>query len=62
MSWAIILAQLPALIEAGGNLWEYINSIRSAAQQDGEWTPELEQQFQEKLNAAKLAPHQQPDP
>lgn len=56
-----ILANLPALIAAGKSIFDLVNSIRTAAQQSGEWTTEHESQFQALLVASATAPEWQPD-
>ena len=61
MSWTLILANLPALITAGHNLFDYIAKVRAAAQQASEWTPEHEAQFQSLLEAAAATSQWQPD-
>lgn len=66
---AAILALLPAifqlipLIETGvSSIVRLIGSIRTAATQANEWTPELEAQFIAMLLALATRPEQQPDP
>jgi hypothetical protein len=54
-----IIAQLPGDISA---LFAWIASVRQAAQQSGEWTPELEAAFLANLQLLAKAPEQQPDP
>ena len=53
---ALILANLPTIISAGEAGYSYIASIRAAAQQSGEWTPEIEAQFQAALAAQAIDP------
>lgn len=60
--WSLILSQLPSIISAAKDIYEYVGKVRAAAMQAGEWTPEYEIQFQELLNSAKSAPEWQPDP
>jgi hypothetical protein len=55
-----LLTQLPALISAGKDLFTFIGKVRETARQSGEWTPELEAQFQTLLDQAKTADHWQP--
>jgi hypothetical protein len=42
---AIFAQYLPMLIQLGGAGIDYVLKIRAAAQQTGEWTPELESAF-----------------
>lgn len=63
-----ILAALPALyplVREGigdiASLVKYIGSIRSAAQQSGEWTDEQEAQFLAELEATSGDADYQPD-
>lgn len=60
MSEAIAL--IPSLISASTSIIEYIAKVRLAAQQAGEWTLALEDEFQGLLDAAKTNPAWQPDP
>lgn len=57
-----ILLELPGLISSTFAILGYIQKVRAAAQQSSEWTPEMEQQYQGLLDAAKDAPAWQPDP
>lgn len=57
----VILPLLPS-IEAGAvELWNFINTVHTAAQQTGEWTPELEASYQAALKATATDPAYQPD-
>jgi hypothetical protein len=56
-----LIALLPSLLAALPSLWTMIQSIRGAAQQSGEWTPELETQYQNALMATKTDPAWQSD-
>jgi hypothetical protein len=60
--WSIVLASIPALVTAATEIIDFVNKIRAAAQQDGEWTPEAEAEWQKMLNAAKDQPQWQKDP
>lgn len=57
-----VLESLPEMILATTVIVSYINTLRTIAQQAGEWTPDQEASFQGMLDAAKVAPHWQPDP
>lgn len=46
-----LIALIPTLSVGVANLISFIASVRSAAQQSGEWTPELEKQFVDTLIA-----------
>lgn len=57
-----ILALIPSISNGVEQLIALIGSIRTAAQQTGEWSPELETQFLNALLATKTDPAWQPDP
>lgn len=61
-----IIAQLipliPSLTVGVESLIAFIASIRTAAQQSGEWTPELEKAFLDALLARSTSPAWRPDP
>ena len=57
----LILANLPAIISAGEAGYKFIMSVRSAAQQSGEWTAAVEAEFKAKLAAEVVDPAWQPD-
>jgi hypothetical protein len=59
---ALILANLPAIIEAGKSGYDFIQSVRAAAQQAGEWTEAQEAEFQAKLAEQTIDPAWQCDP
>lgn len=40
-----LIALIPTISTGVGSLISFISSIRSAAQQSGEWTPEMEKSF-----------------
>jgi hypothetical protein len=61
MPLALILPYLPQMISAGEKLWSLVSTVRSAAQQSGEWTPDHEAQFQAGLVAMGQAPESLPD-
>ena len=42
---ALVLANLPQIIQGGAAVIDFIAKIRAAAQQTSEWTPEQETQF-----------------
>jgi len=46
-----LIALIPTISTGIQNLIAFIASIRTAAQQSGEWTPELEKQFLDALIA-----------
>lgn len=56
-----ILALLPSLIPAVTSLITYIGSIRTASQQSGEWTADMETAYHTMLQQAATAPEWQPD-
>lgn len=56
-----ILASLPVVIQSVTALINWINTVRAAAQQTGDWTPGLEAQHQAMLLATKTDPAWQPD-
>ena len=58
---ALILANLPTIITAGEAGWKFIQSVRTAAKQSGEWTDEVEAAFQAKLAAESITPAWLPD-
>lgn len=53
---ALILANLPTIISAGEAGWKFITSVRATLSQSGEWTPEIESEFQAKLLAEAIDP------
>jgi hypothetical protein len=58
----IILQYLPQVTVGVEQLIAWINSIRSAASQTGEWTDVLEAQYRASLLATVNDPAWQPDP
>lgn len=58
---AQLLPLLPSLTTGVGQLIGFIGSIRAAAQQSGEWTPELEKAFVDALIARNTDPAWRPD-
>lgn len=58
---SIVIANLPALIKAGQAGFEFVQSVREAAQQNEEWTPEMESVYQTAMNDANNAPESQTD-
>ena len=58
---ALILANLPTIISAGEAGYKFVMSVRSAAQQSGEWTDAQETAFQASLTAEACDPAWQPD-
>lgn len=57
----IILQALPSVITGAQHLIDYVRSVRAAAQQSEEWTPEQEEQFLAALKAHNLDPAYLPD-
>ncbi|MDD5139384.1 MAG: hypothetical protein PHY43_03870 [Verrucomicrobiales bacterium] len=53
---ALILANLPTIIQTGEAGWKWITSVRAAAKQSGEWTESIEADFQAKLASESLDP------
>ena len=58
---ALILANLPTIMQAGQVGFNFINGIRTAAKQSGEWTDQNEADFQSKIASEKLDPAWQLD-
>lgn len=58
----VALQYLPLVIHGAEQLWAWIVSVRSAAQQTREWTDAMEAQFQAALLARSAKPEYQPDP
>ncbi len=58
---ALILANLPAIISAGKAGFDFIQSVRQSAQQAGEWTADMELEFQSKLAGEAIDPAWLPD-
>jgi len=58
---SIFLANLPALIQAGGILGTYVADMIAAFKQSGEWTPEAEAAYQAQLTNANTAPESKTD-
>ena len=58
---AIIFANLPELIKLGQAGYNLIMAARAAMQQSGEWTADLELEFQSKLAAESIDPAWLPD-
>lgn len=59
---AQIAIQLAPIVETGAaQLWGFINSVRAAAAQTGEWTPEIEAAYRASLQATHRDPAYQPD-
>jgi hypothetical protein len=61
MPIATLLSFLPQFIAAGESLWEFVQKLRTAAQQAGEWDAAHEAQFQASLIAQGQAPESKPD-
>jgi hypothetical protein len=57
----IILPLIPQITAGAEELWAFVNTVRSAAQQSAVWTPELEAQYQASLKATATDPAYQPD-
>ena len=58
---ALVLTNLPGIIKAGTAVYEFVTQVRTAAQQNSQWTPALEQQYQDYLRSLATAPEQQQD-
>lgn len=58
---ALILANLPTILAVGEAGYKFVQSVRTSAQQTGEWTPAIEAQYQATLAQYGLAPEWQPD-
>ena len=58
---ALVMTYLPQIIQAGESLFAMVQSIRTAAQQTGEWTADNETQYQAALVTLGLASESQPD-
>ena len=58
---ALILSNLPELIQLGKTGCDLIIAARAAAQQSGEWTADDELAFQSKINAETIDPAWLPD-
>lgn len=62
MNWlALILANLPSLIQGGEALIGFVAQVRAAATQTAQWTPAMEAQFNAMVAAANSAPEWQTD-
>ena len=58
---ALILSNLPELIKLGQAGYNLVMAARAACQQSGEWTADMELEFQSKLAAEKIDPAWLPD-
>jgi hypothetical protein len=58
---ALVLANLPAILQAGADVLGFIAQIRAAATQTNQWTPAMEAQFNAAVAAANNAPEWQTD-
>lgn len=56
-----IIAAIPSIIQGITALVSYIQSVRTAAQQNNVWTPDMETSYQSMLASAATAPEWQPD-
>ena len=61
MPIALILTYLPQIIQAGESVYDFIVSLRTAANQSGEWTNEAEQTFRDYLRTLADTRAQTPD-
>jgi hypothetical protein len=61
MELSAIIALIPSVVSGITSLVNWIQTIRTAAQQTGAWTPALEAQYQAMLQSAASAPEWQPD-
>lgn len=57
----LALALLPEIETGVEHFVAWINALRIAAQQTGEWTPDQEAGWRSALTDAKLAPEEVPD-
>lgn len=57
----VFLALLPLVQTGVVELIAFINTLRAAAQQDGEWTPEQEEDYRQALFAKTSDPAYSPD-
>jgi hypothetical protein len=58
-----LLIQYAPTVEAGAvHFYNWLTSVRTAAQQSDEWTPAAEASFQDYLLTRSAAPAWQPDP
>lgn len=56
---AILLQYLPFLVQGAGEvqqIWDYVQKVREAAKQSGEWTPEAEAAFDAEIEKLKTDP------
>lgn len=58
---ALVLANLPSIIQAGADVIGFVAQIRAAATQTGQWTPAMEAQFNAMVAAANAAPEWETD-
>jgi hypothetical protein len=56
-----VLKALPTVETGAEHLWSWVMSLRTAAQQSGEWTDEMENNFRAALQACGKDPAYQPD-
>lgn len=52
----VILAMLPTITTGAEHLFQFVDRVRTAAQQSEEWTPEMEAAFQRELLRKARAP------
>lgn len=57
----VVLALLPFVTSGAQYLLEFVRSVRAAALQTGEWPPDVETAYQERLLAKAEKPEAQPD-
>ena len=57
-----VIALIPTISSGVQSIIALVNSIRKAAQQSGEWTPDLDRQFMDALIATATDPKWQSDP
>ena len=58
---ALVMANLPALIAGGKEVFNLVSVIRAEARRTGEWTADQESAFQAELDAQKIDPAWQAD-
>lgn len=56
-----LLGFMPLITTGAEHLWDFIHHVRAAAQQSGEWTPELEAAYRVRLAEKADRPESQPD-
>ena len=57
----VVLQYLPTVEAGAEHLWAWVSTIRTAAQQSGEWTADQEAQFRAALQATSKDAAYKPD-